>query len=481
MPERASGRAVLKLDPLDILSDRIDALDTVMAFASTEDALLHTRQIASLQGDVKALMELVAKNDARLVDMTAKLRQANEERIPVIWLYALLALLLLCLSALAWVWWHQRRTKDARELWWREPQDVSPETVLIPPGPPLTPSEVATVARPVAVAPVRPDAPVVAPGVARQPTAHNKDLDIDLDSFTMTQDDLAEPASPKENQDARITGFGAIHSISVEPILDIRQQAEFFVSLGQTERALRILKKQIAESPEPNPLVYLDLLALFHSLGQKADFREYRNAFNQHFNGVMPDFPAFNLEGNDLLAYPETLAALVQDWPSAEALVFLDGCIFHNSQVQSQPSFHLAAFRDLLMLHTLAEEVATDLPRHSAPKPEARLVQPEPVTTPAPEPLVAVTAPIEELVVTQDVKSEITLVDFDTETLPLPAKPVEESPSRMLDLDFSTLTADTVEQAGLTDVVDTAPDTLPQPAPLPYPARARWPVPKNPN
>jgi hypothetical protein len=468
VPERATGRAILKLDPLDILSDRIDSLDSVMAFAPPEDALLHTRQIASLEGDVKTLKELAAKNDLRLADLRAKLQQANEERIPVIWLYGLLALLLLCLAALAWFWWHPRQTKEARESWWREPQELSPETVLIPPKPLVAPS--------VAAAPVLPDAPVVVPGVANLQAAQDLDLDIDLDSFTVTE---GEPVSQKDNQDAPITGFGAIHNISVEPILDIRQQAEFFVSLGQTERALRILKKQISESTEPNPFVYLDLLALYHSLGLKADFREYRIAFNRHFNGVVPDFPAFNLEGNDLLAYPETLATLVQIWPSAQALVFLDACIFHNSQVQPQPSFHLAAFRDLLMLHTLAEEVGTELPWQSAPPPDARLVQPDPVTSL--EPVAAATPHRKDLVVTQDVKSEITLVDSGTKPLPIPSKPVEESPSRMLDLDFSTLTADTVGQSGLSDVAKTVPDMLPDTVTLPYPARSRWPVPKKPD
>ena len=157
-------------------------------------------------------------------------------------------------------------------------------------------------------------------------------------------------------------GMESIHSFSVEPILDIRQQAEFFVSLGQTERALQTLRKQISSSTVPNPFIYLDLLALFHSLGMKADFREYRNTFNRFFTGAMPDFPAFHLEGEDLLAYPEVLARLVQGWPSANSLVLLDGWIFRKEKAPAHASFDLAAFRDLLMLHALAEEVATDLP-----------------------------------------------------------------------------------------------------------------------
>jgi hypothetical protein len=148
----------------------------------------------------------------------------------------------------------------------------------------------------------------------------------------------------------------------MEPILDVRQQADFFVSLGQTDRALDILQKQIAESSQSNPVVYLDLLALYHSLGMKTNFRECRAAFHQHFNGLVPDFPAFHSVGNDLLAYPETLASLVALWPGRESLSFLENCIFCNTESQVSESFDLAAFDDLLMLHAIAEMVVTNGP-----------------------------------------------------------------------------------------------------------------------
>ncbi|MDD5028613.1 MAG: hypothetical protein PHH58_03785 [Rhodoferax sp.] len=142
-----------------------------------------------------------------------------------------------------------------------------------------------------------------------------------------------------------------------ESILDIRQQVELCVSLGQTEHAVQVLKKQIAQTSQPNALLYLDLLSLFHSLGFKADFREYRTEFNRHFNCELPDFPAYHLEGLDLLDYAEVLTRLTQVWNSKEVISYLNACIYRSELALAQPQFELAAMRDLLLLLSIAEQV----------------------------------------------------------------------------------------------------------------------------
>lgn len=380
-PPRATGGAVLKLDPLDILSDRIDGLDSVMTFTPTEDAVLHAKKIDALQNDVNALKALAAQNEQHMTELRNQLAQANAERASVVGLYVGWGVLLLALGAMAgWVWYSRRKLQAAQQTWWQpEPkaqaQATSPETELFSP-----PTLLHTRS-------VMPGEAASATSVFDAVQLHESpevDLDIDLDAFSIEPavatsvkaPDTVAPAPQAtvpavlakvpahgDTRETPVSGFGGmVHSISVEPILDIRQQAEFFVSLGQTERALRILKKQISDSTEPNPLVYLDLLALLHSLGLKAEFREYRAAFNHHFNGVVPDFGAYHAEGLELMAYPEVLNVLVGTWPSEAALMYLDACIFHNADLRPQPSFQLAAFRDLLMLHSMAEEVASDLP-----------------------------------------------------------------------------------------------------------------------
>lgn len=425
--DRAPVKAVLKLDPLDILSDRIDSLDSVMLFAPTGDALKQSHDITALQGDVKSLRDTAARNDALLLELKLKMQQSESQQIPASWFYGLLAVLLLCLGALAWLGLRQRRDNlgtDTRstsgKTWQDSVQEASPETVLMPRG--GTSPAVGDPSVPFD------DTLVVSRSPAGEPKLQDIDLDIDLDAFTQA----GPGAVPEPPIEATVSGMGALHSISVETILDIRQQAEFFVSLGQTDRALRILKKQISDGSEPNPFIYLDLLTLLHSLGLKADFREYRTAFHRNFNGLVPDFPSFHFEGKGLLDYPDALAQLAQDWPQADALMFLDASIFRNPRLQSQLSYDLAAFRDLLMLHALLEAVSTDLPWNTTTSSDTASVL-APMAT-------AGATPLEEPVA----QPEVTLMPLPSEQTPANGTPLPESPSRMLDLDFSTLTAEDI-------------------------------------
>lgn len=411
---RGPGKSVLKLDPLDLLSDRIDALDSAMLFAPTEDALRYGRQISSLEGDVKTLRTLAASNDAKLADLTARLQQAQASQIPLWLIYGLVALVLACLAAVAWLWLQQQRRtqKEAEPSWWHGPDDgalteLLPQAVTTAPAPMPSPVSKNKPAAPVVVAPVVP---------AKTAAAPMAEVDIDLDHVMQP---VAEHGSFEVGTSGVPFELNGIRYISVEPILDIRQQADFFVSLGQTDRAVQILKKQIAESTEPNPLVYLDLITLYHALGMKAEFRELREMFHLLFNGVIPDFPAFNMEGHGLEAYPELLTKLVALWPRIDALAFLSACIFHDANGQAKVSYDLAAFRDLLLLHALAEELVAE-----QPTPAVATLPPlaTPIATVSPVP-----AMVEESAVAPDGESVSRMLDLDFSDLgDLPALPGKE-------------------------------------------------------
>jgi hypothetical protein len=477
---RPVGKSLLKLDPMERLSDRIDSLDSVMFFASTEDALKQTKQISNLETDMKALRALAAKNDAKLLELRTQLEQAQQ--IPSLLIYGLGALVVLSLAGFAWLWQRQRRGKSDGDAWWHDPDKVESKVVAGSPD-----SKFPTVPKPPAV--VEPVVPVPAKPRASLEKPHAKplqevDLNIDLDNFM-----LSDSAVPQTSED---DGSGkrakAVHHLNAESILDIRQQAEFFVSLGQTERALQLLNNQIAESDEPNPFVYLDLISLYHSLGLKTDFQEQSEAFERHFNCQLPDFSEFTREGSDLESYPEVLSALVQQWPTNAAQAFLDASIYLDPRAQPKLGFDLAAFRDLLMLHALAdvvseeqsESVSAKLPVLTAkkavlPEPIVELDQPsvsmsfpEPDRESVPESVsLTIEPPVTVNMKTAAPELDISLLDEKS----LPDIPVPESPSRMLDLDFSTLTA----PAKLEEDAEPL-----KSAPLRYATRSRWPVTKKP-
>jgi hypothetical protein len=307
-----------------------------------------------------------------MLELRGKLQQSEQGQWPAGVLYALLAALVGSLLLVLWLWRARQADKratgsEASSAWWTPPEQDGPVSILASAPPDTQPHGLAQEAAAKATAPATLGAvPVVVPGSAKAapvpqkvpaalPMPDTSGLDIDLDlafSVPMPLDDGLDNATANVPFETN-----SIRHISMDPILDVRQQVEFFVSLGQTDRAMAILKKQIAEAAEPNPLLYLDLISLYHALGMKVDFREQRDIFHRLFNGLIPDFPAFNVPGRDLESYPEVVSVLTRLWPRMDALAFLSACIFHDEQRMSRQTYELIAFKDLLMLHALADAV----------------------------------------------------------------------------------------------------------------------------
>ncbi len=116
--EVATGKARLKLDAMAFLSDRMDSLDAPMVFAPTEDTLLHAKQIATLESDLKNLRKQAASSELRLLELQTQLQLAQSQQVPMWAIYAGAAVLLMGLLAFAWRWQRQR---GVRNDWWHDP------------------------------------------------------------------------------------------------------------------------------------------------------------------------------------------------------------------------------------------------------------------------------------------------------------------------------------------------------------------------
>ena len=161
----------------------------------------------------------------------------------------------------------------------------------------------------------------------------------------------------------------ALRAINTEELLDIRQQADFFLSLGQYDRAIQILEARIHERAESSPLVYLDLLKLLHALDRKDEYQRYQDDFNQRFRGRAASFAEFGNEGQSLEDEGGVMNRLAHVWPSERALELMEDNIFRNEGEHAGggpgPSYDLAAFRELLLLHGIARELVADDGRYS--------------------------------------------------------------------------------------------------------------------
>lgn len=340
-PGRSPGQPRLKLDSLTLRSDRGATLESSAPVPPPAEALRDMQRMQTLEGDVKALLALAAKNEASLVDLKARLQKAEAARFPSELIYGLIALVLAGLAAVAFFWRRQRRVHAGGDDWWSG-ATATLASALPEPGP--------------------------WPGPSPESLAAHTEQDEGLQRMEMSEvnfDDLlpagaaddANRKRPSSPSPVVAPQSGPARNLNSEAILTIRQQAELFVSLGQTDRAVRILKKLIDESDEPNPFVYLDLLRLFHSLSLAMDFQLLREDFNRLFNGSVPEFAFFQDEGQGLQSYPDVLSRITALWPTPNVLAVLEACIFQTPRDAQRQFFDLAAFRDLLLLHAVAQRV----------------------------------------------------------------------------------------------------------------------------
>ncbi len=147
-------------------------------------------------------------------------------------------------------------------------------------------------------------------------------------------------------------------SVNVEELFDIQQQAEFFVSLGQHDQAIELLRQHIYGATSTSGLAYLDLLQLYHRFNRRQEYDQLRDEFNHSFNAQVPQFEQFNQQSRGLEQYTSAIERIVALWKSPRILQVLQDSIFRKPEVGDAETFDLEAYRELLLLFAIAKEVA---------------------------------------------------------------------------------------------------------------------------
>lgn len=177
--------------------------------------------------------------------------------------------------------------------------------------------------------------------------------------------------------------------VKPEELFDVRQQAEFFTSVGEYEQAIAVLRKHIDEHQDSSPLAYLELLGLFYQLSRRADYDALRTQFEQHFAAQVPEMAQFAQRGRSLAHYPELLARIEAQWPTEQVCELLEGYLLRDAGQAGGVMFDLEAFDDLMLLQAVARTtpasargVAVGRIRttpDAAPEPESEPTPPSPL------------------------------------------------------------------------------------------------------
>lgn len=368
-PARPS-RSRLKLEPLDLLIERDPTLkastEMLSAPAATDDqralaaalwralnaqpqdVLRDAQRIQALEADVKGLRELTARNQSSLTELRGQLQKAEDERYANGLVYALAALLLVALAGAGYLWQRGRSGLPSASDWWRRDDTAGGDLgqydgdSLVAPLPAKTTTATASKSAVVDV-----------------------DLDVDESMFATLKTarpvvPVAPPSDslpPIDHVDFAASITGASRAVNAEELFDIQQQADFFLSLGQHDQAIEVLKNHISDNVETSALAYLDLLKIYHSLSRQDDYELLRADFNKVFNAEVPPFEAFSDSSSGLEAYHNALSRIEALWPSPKVLEIIEESIFRKPGSGDGEAFDLEAYRELLLLYAMAKDV----------------------------------------------------------------------------------------------------------------------------
>lgn len=149
----------------------------------------------------------------------------------------------------------------------------------------------------------------------------------------------------------------AQRAVTVEELIDLEQQADFFVVLGQDDAALDLLEHHTVGGASASPLPYLKLLEIYQRLGKRGEYERVQQVFNQRFNAYAPAWESDLQHGHSLEEYPGVVERLQALWttPSRAMDVLERSLTRPDDQVET---FDLPAYRELLFLYAVARDLA---------------------------------------------------------------------------------------------------------------------------
>ncbi|TAK94369.1 MAG: hypothetical protein EPO09_09895 [Aquabacterium sp.] len=367
----AGGGSRLLLDPVEadaMFAPSLRMSPTMGSAASAEDqspdVLLRRQAAAALWLAMNATPEQLARDHQRLQDLEqrlAQLKQDGEKSSQVVaalqaraikaesahggaWLYGagLLAFAGLALSGYLYNRLRQERQRQA--VWWQaqsqlpnDEQDEASEPVMA-----QTPAQFVHAPgerhEPVPVEPVA----YVAPAKAVTVTAANIHQHVpDVAPAGMQLSPLVEPRNEP------------LREVSVEELIDLEQQAEFFVVLGQDDAAIDLLEGHVHHTTGASPLPFLKLLEIYRRVGKRTEYERVQSVFNARFNAYAPSWDADLQQGHSLADYPGVIDRLQALWASPnKAMEVLERSLTRPDS--SEDTFELPAYRELLFLYAVS-------------------------------------------------------------------------------------------------------------------------------
>lgn len=354
--DQAGTRPRSGVDAVPAAASAVAAAAPASAASAPEDpaAQQARERLQALETALSRLSQESRATQTGVAELQARLREAQAERYANWLVYTLGALAALLSVALGVALWRRPAAPAADAQWWTAEQQQRPRAA----------GDAGEAGAPAAPAGDSAAVPLVE-------TTASPMLLQQSSSLAAEGSGTWKPTMPPPDAE-----------MAVEELIDLEQQAEFFVVLGQDEAAIELLYSNLDSAGMASPLPYLKLLEIHRRRGEREASERIRERFNRRFNAYAPEWQADPAQGRSLAQYPEVVAHLQRLWPvPAQAMRTLEALLFRRDGVQE--TFDLPAYRELLFLYS----VARDLSEREAQSAGVDLLLPIDGSTPTPPPV----------------------------------------------------------------------------------------------
>ena len=148
---------------------------------------------------------------------------------------------------------------------------------------------------------------------------------------------------------------------SMEALIDLEQEADFFIVIGQDDAAADLLSKHLKSDGVTSALPFLKLLEIHRRRGDKSAHGAVAESFQRRFGAPAPSWNGSATGGRGLDAYPAMIARLQTLWASPrDVMRALETSLFRRDPTDEL--LDLAAYRDLLFLYAVARDRSDTTP-----------------------------------------------------------------------------------------------------------------------
>lgn len=311
----------------------------------SEEAIRQAARLQAIERDLRDMRQFLQRSDASMLQLQTQLARAESERYANPLVYALAALLVVMAGLMAYLW---RRASVARDGtagdWWRSPAEerASGRSALV--GSRAREAE----AR---------DGNAGKAAVALVSTSASRDAGQAAGEAPVPPTVRGPLVAVTARTDDFQSSQGSSRALKAEELHDVQQEADFFSSLGEYDRAIDVLRSHIQAHPETSAVAWLDLVEIYHKLGRREEFDWVRREFQRRFNAEVPAFDEYSQESAGIEAYDNAMARIAALWPSRRVLDVIEESIFRGPSKDGTQAFSLQAYRELLLLHHIGQQV----------------------------------------------------------------------------------------------------------------------------